>query len=239
MSGTGGDWTGQAALVTGAGRGIGRAVAAMLAGLGLRVGLLSRNEGELAALAGEIGEGALAVRADVRNAGELGRAIGAVEGALGPVRVLVNSAGAYHYGPLVDSREDDCDQVIDTNLKGLISACRLVLPEMIAAGGGDIVNIASIAGKVGTPGRTLYCASKFGVVGFSQALAEEVREQGVRVTAICPGSTNTNFSPKELQGKAVERMLQPGDVAHAVRMVLTQAPASFMSEIILRPARKP
>jgi NADP-dependent 3-hydroxy acid dehydrogenase YdfG len=211
----------------------------MLSGLGLRLGLVSRNAAELESLAGELGGRGLPVPADVRSPGDLGAAIGTVREKLGPVRVLVNAAGTYHYGPLIESAEADYDRVVDTNLKGLVSCCRLVLGDMIAEGGGDIVNIASIAGKVGTPGRSLYCASKFGVVGFSQALAEEVREHGIRVTVLCPGSTNTRFSLRELEGKAVDRMLQPTDVAHAVRMVLTQAPASFMSEIILRPTRKP
>jgi short-subunit dehydrogenase len=110
---------------------------------------------------------------------------------------------------------------------------------MIARETGHIVNIASIAGKVGTAGRALYSASKFGVVGFTQGMSEEVREHGVRVSVVCPGSTNTGFSPKETEGKMRERMLQPGDIAHAVGMLVEQEDTSFISEVILRPTRVP
>jgi short-subunit dehydrogenase len=111
---------------------------------------------------------------------------------------------------------------------------------MIARNRGDIINIASIAGKVGSATRAVYCASKFGVVGFTQSLAEEVRQHGIRVAVICPGSTDTHFSSDpNREGKARAKMLAPADVAHAVRMLVTQEPNSFISEIILRPTQKP
>ena len=229
----------QVAVVTGAGRGIGRAVAADLAALGMRVGLVARSGPELESVAARIGGGAVPVPADVRSTEEVRDMLDRVRSKLGVVRVLVNAAGVYHYGPLVEAGDEDFDRVVGTNLKGTFSTCRLVLPDMIEQGRGDIVNIASIAGKVGTAGRALYCASKFGVVGLTQALAEEVRGHGVRVSVLCPGSTNTGFSPKDLEGKARDRMLQPDDIAHAIRMILQQAPTSFMSEIVIRPTRKP
>src|SRR5262249_10089920 len=110
---------------------------------------------------------------------------------------------------------------------------------MIPSKKGDIVNIASIAGKVGSATRAVYCASKFGVVGFTESLAEEVRQHGIRASVVCPGSTDTGFSPSGHSGKAKEKMLRPEDVAHAVRMIVTQEPNSFISEVILRPTRKP
>ena len=110
---------------------------------------------------------------------------------------------------------------------------------MIERKTGHIVNIASIAGKVGSATRAVYCASKFGVVGFTESLAEEVREYGIRVSLICPGSTDTRFSRAETTGKPRDRMLRPEDIAHAVRAIVTQEPNSFISEIILRPTRKP
>ena len=110
---------------------------------------------------------------------------------------------------------------------------------MIERKTGHIINISSIAGKVGSATRAVYCASKFGVVGFTESLAEEVRGHGIRVSVICPGSTDTRFSPSESSGKARERMLRPEDIAHAVRAIVTQEPNSFISEIILRPTRKP
>jgi short-subunit dehydrogenase len=110
---------------------------------------------------------------------------------------------------------------------------------MIERNRGHIINIASIAGKVGSANRAVYCASKFGVIGFTESLAEEVRQYGIRVSVICPGSTDTGFSSSETSAKARDRMLRPDDVAHAVRMLLTQAPNSFISEIIMRPTKKP
>ena len=110
---------------------------------------------------------------------------------------------------------------------------------MIERRRGHIINIASIAGKVGSANRAVYCASKFGVVGFTESLAEEVRQYGIRASVICPGSTDTGFSTSETSGKARDRMLRPEDVAHAVRMIVTQEPNSFISEIIMRPTQKP
>ncbi|MBI4471458.1 MAG: SDR family NAD(P)-dependent oxidoreductase, partial [Acidobacteria bacterium] len=156
-----------------------------------------------------------------------------------PVDILVNAAGLGIFGPVVDFADEDFDLLIDTNLRGIFSACRFVLPSMIERKRGHIINIASIAGKVGSANRAVYCASKFGVVGFTQSLAEEVRQYGIRATVICPGSTDTQFSSESKTGKAREKMLRPEDVAHAVRMVVTQEPNSFISEIVMRPTQKP
>jgi NADP-dependent 3-hydroxy acid dehydrogenase YdfG len=228
----------QVAVVTGAGRGIGRAIAVELGALGMRVALTARTRADLDETAGEV-PGALVLPAEVRDRAQVEEMLRAAAGDLGPVDVLVNAAGVYHFGPTVDATDDDFDTVMDTNLKGIFFACRCVLGSMLERKKGHIVNIASIAGKVGSARRSIYCASKFGLVGFSQALAEEVRESGVRVSVICPGSTNTSFSPKETAGRSPDRMLQPADVARAVRMVLAQASNSFISEIVMRPTQKP
>jgi NADP-dependent 3-hydroxy acid dehydrogenase YdfG len=127
---------------------------------------------------------------------------------------------------------------MDTNLKGIFFACRFVLPSMIERRRGHIINIASIAGKVGSANRAVYCASKFAVVGFTESLAEEVREHGIRASVICPGSTDTDFSLSKA-AKSRERMLRPEDVGRAVGMIVTQEPNSFISEIIMRPTQKP
>lgn len=228
----------QVAVVTGASRGIGRAVAIELGKLGMRVALTSRTKTDLEVVAREI-PCAHTITADIRNVEQVEAMISDVVRILGPIDVLVNSAGLYHFGPVMGVSEDDFDSIVDTNLRGVFFTSRTVLPSMIERKKGHIVNISSIAGKVGSANRALYCASKFGVVGFSYSLAEEVREQGVRVSLVCPGSTNTKFSPKETAGKSRERMLQPTDVAHAVRMLLGQEPNSFISEIIMRPTQKP
>jgi 3-oxoacyl-[acyl-carrier protein] reductase len=228
----------QVAIVTGAGRGIGRAIAIELGHLGMRVALTSRTRDDLEETRATV-PGAVVLPADIRTRSEVEQMIASAGRHLGPVDVLVNAAGVYHYGAVSDATDQDFDAVLDTNLRGIFFACRAVLPSMTERRKGHIVNVASIAGKVGSAGRALYCASKFGVVGFSQSLAEEVREQGVRVSVICPGSTNTRFSPKETSGKSPEKMLQPSDVAHAVRMLLAQESNSFISEIVMRPTQKP
>jgi 3-oxoacyl-[acyl-carrier protein] reductase len=228
----------QVALVTGAGRGIGRAIAVELGALGMRVALAARTRADLEETAAGI-RGSLVVRADVGRTDDVDRLFGEVEAKLGPVDVLVNSAGIYHYGFVVDLGDEDVDAVLRTNLQGTIFTCRRVLPAMIAREKGHIVNIASIAGKVGTARRALYSASKFGIVGFTEGLAEEVREHGIRASVICPGSTNTGFSPKETEGKRRDRMLQPADIAHAVRMLVGQEAGSFISEVVMRPTRVP
>src|SRR5262249_40654500 len=127
----------------------------------------------------------------------------------------------------------------ETNLRGIFFTSRFVLPSMIERKRGHIINIASIAGKVGSANRAVYCATKFGVVGFTESLAEEVRQYGIRATVICPGSTDHGFSSRESAGKVRERMLRPEDIGHAVRMIVMQEPNSFISEIIMRPTQKP
>src|SRR5207302_1532456 len=138
--------------------------------------------------------------------------------------ILVNAAGLGIFGPVTDFKDDDFQTLIETNLRGIFYTCRFVLPSMIDRKHGHIINIASIAGKVGSANRAVYCASKFGVVGFTESLAEEVRQYGVRASVICPGSTNSSFSSSESHGKSRERMLRPADIAHAVRTIVTQEP---------------
>ena len=229
----------QVAVVTGAGRGIGRAIAVELGKLGARVVLAARSRTELEETARTIGSSASVIPTDVRKKGELHKLFEQVATAFGPVDILVNAAGLGIFGPVTDFKDEDFEILIETNLRGIFFACRFVLPSMIERKKGHIVNIASIAGKVGSANRAVYCASKFGVVGFTESLAEEVRQHGIRAAVICPGSTDTRFSPSESSGKARDRMLRPADVAHAVRMIVTQEPNSFISEIIMRPTQKP
>ena len=223
----------QIAVVTGAGRGIGRAIAIELGRLGANVVLAARSRSELEETARVIGTNASVVPTDVRERDELQRLFER------PVDILVNAAGLGIFGPVAEFTDEDFKTIMDTNLRGIFFACRFVLPSMIERKHGHIINVASIAGKVGSANRAVYCASKFGVVGFSESLAEEVRQHGIRVSVICPGSTDTSFSPSETHGKSRERMLRPEDVAHAVRMIVTQEPNSFISEIIMRPTQKP
>ena len=227
------------AVVTGAGRGIGRGIAIELGRLGAKVVLAARSRGELEDTGKIIGANASLIPADVRRRDDLQRLFEQTAAAIGPVDILVNAAGLGIFGPVVDFKDSDFETLIETNLRGIFFACRFVLPSMIARKRGHIINIASIAGKVGSANRAVYCASKFAVVGFTESLAEELRQHGIRASVICPGSTDTKFSPAETSGKVRERMLRPEDVAHAVRMIVTQEPNSFISEIIMRPTQKP
>ena len=228
----------QIAVVTGAGRGTGRAIAIELGKMGAKVAVASRSRSELEETARLAGSASV-VPTDMRKREEVERMLEFVATTLGPVDILVNAAGVGIFGPVVEFSEEDFEILIQTNLKGIFLACRYVLPSMIKRQTGHIINIASIAGKVGSANRAVYCASKFGVMGFTESLAEEVRSHSIRVSVICPGSTDTAFSPEDKRGKSREKMLQPADVAHAVRMLVTQEQNSFISEIVMRPTRKP
>ena len=229
----------QVAVVTGAGRGMGRAIAVELGKLGARVVLVARSKVELEETGGIIGPSASVMPADVRKKEELQAVFEQTVAAFGPADILVNAAGLGIFGRVMDYSDEDFATVIETNLRGIFYTCRFVLPSMIERKKGHIINIASIAGKVGSATRAVYCASKFGVVGFTESLAEEVRQYGIRAAVICPGSTDSGFSPSHHAGKAREKMLRPDDIAHAVRAIVTQEPNSFISEIILRPTQKP
>ena len=226
----------QIAVVTGAGRGIGRAIAIELGKLGTRVTLVARSRTELEETARVIGKGASVIPADIRKREDVERVFEQVQNTSGPVDILVNAAGLGIFGTVAEFKDEDFETLIETNLRGIFFTCRRVLPSMIERRRGYIINIASIAGKVGSANRAIYCASKFGVVGFTESVAEEVRQHGIRVSVVCPGSTDTQFSGHA--GKTREWMLRPEDVAYAVRMLVTQEPNSFISEVIMRPTRK-
>jgi 3-oxoacyl-[acyl-carrier protein] reductase len=152
--------------------------------------------------------------------------------------VLVNNAGIGSFSsPLHELPVEDWNRILNTNLRGVFFAIRTLAPLMIARRSGHIINISSLAGKNPLPKGAAYAASKWGLNGLSYSVAEELRAYNIRVSVVCPGSTNTDLSPHE--GKDPSRMLQPGDVAHAVAMLVTQAPQSFVSEVLLRPTMKP
>jgi NAD(P)-dependent dehydrogenase (short-subunit alcohol dehydrogenase family) len=231
--------TEQVAIVTGATRGIGRAIAAELARLGATVVVSGRTPSEVERVARELGapSRALGIPADVQNLQNVERLVAQTIETFGRIDVLVNNAGIGVFGPVDRLQPEEWEAVVNTNLRGPFYVIRAVAPHMIRQRSGHIINISSLAGKNAFAGGSIYCASKFGLLGLSRCAAEDLRAHGIRVSVICPGSVLTEFSPHA--GKDLAKMLRPEDVAHAVAMLVTQQPQSFISEIDIRPTHKP
>jgi NAD(P)-dependent dehydrogenase (short-subunit alcohol dehydrogenase family) len=231
---------GKVALVTGGSRGIGRAIAVRLAGLGSDVAICARDEAKLREAETVIratGARALAIRADVTLASDVTKLVEKVELEPGTISLLVNNAGMGLFGPVHEKTEAEWERLMDTNVKSVFLVSRAVIPGMIQRGGGDIINISSLAGKSVFAGGGVYCASKWAVQGLSGCMAEELREHGIRVSTVCPGSVATEFAGRG--PKDATKVLRPEDVAHAVAMIAMQGPQSFVSEVNVRPARRP
>lgn len=220
------------AVVTGAGSGIGRATALELARRGLDVALIGRTEAALRATeaeAGRAGVRSLVVPADVTLGVDVARAAGEVVAAFGAPRVVVNDAGiAGRKAPIEQTSEADWDAVLDTNLKGVFLVTRAFLPAMRAAGRGRFVTIASISATLGTPGMSPYVASKWGAVGFTKSLAEELRGSGLQAMAVLPGSVDT---PMVKVGGFAPQM-SPDDVARLVAFAALDAPDAMNASAI-------
>jgi len=232
--------SGGVALVTGGSRGIGRAIARQLALLGASVSICGRDGAALEESMHGLAKTGVPVHsqiADVTKSAAVADLIVKTENALGPITILVNNAGIGLFGPVHEKTEADWDRVLDANLKSIFLVSRAVALSMIRRGSGDIINISSLAGKNTFAGGGIYCASKWGVVGLSGCMAEDLREHGIRVSVICPGSVATEFSTRG--ARDTSKVLSPEDVAHAVKAIITQGPRSFLSEIHLRPLRKP
>ena len=235
------DLKGKVAVVTGAGRGIGAVIAAKLAQIGAAVVLCGRTSGPLRSTTEVIsraGGRAEAIECDVANLRSVEAMAGKVDQTFGRIDVLVNNAGIGGFGgPLHQLPPESWDQVLNTNLRGVYYCIRAFAPMMIRARNGHIINISSLAGKNALPNGAAYAASKWGLNGLTYSVAEELRVHNIRVSVICPGSVDTELSPHA--SKDHSKMLQPDDVAHVVAALVTQAPQSFMSEVLLRPTQKP
>jgi NAD(P)-dependent dehydrogenase (short-subunit alcohol dehydrogenase family) len=234
---------GQVAVVTGAGRGIGRAISLRLARMGASVFLVARDPERIEA-----------VRADIEAAGGLAEAascdltqpesvaaLGArISETRGRCDILVNNAGIGNQGrPLHELSVPDWDLLMATNLRAPYLMIRAFAPMMIAARRGHIVNISSLAGKNPLPNGAAYSASKWGLNGLTYSVAEELRPHGIRVAVVAPGSVNTRFaSGPDWSGKDPATRIQPEDIASVVAMLVTQAPQSFISEVLVRPTQK-
>jgi 3-oxoacyl-[acyl-carrier protein] reductase len=229
------------AVVTGGGRGIGAAIAQRLAQMGARVAICGRTPRPLdktVAAISSAGGKALAVQCDVTDINSVEAAAARITKELGAVTILVNNAGIGAFAqPLHKMEPQEWDDVLNTNLRGVFYCIRAFAPAMIEANSGHIINISSLAGKNALPKGAAYAASKWGLNGLSYSVAEELRSHNIRVSVVCPGSVDTELSPHE--GKNKSKMLRPDDVAHAVAMLVTQAPQSFVSEVLIRPTQKP
>ena len=227
---------GKVALVTGASRGIGAAVARSLAAQGVHLGLASRSGDDLGM------EGVLAAPCDVRRPDDLELLAAATAERFGGIDILVANAGVGAYGPFLDLPADQLDEMIDVNVKGTLYAVRATLPYLLNSDAADIVTLASEAGRRGLPFEAVYCASKFAQVGFTRAMDHELREQGVRCTNVCPGGVATDFAMgrgRTPNMPELEGMMSPEDVAEVVLFVLTRPRNQRILETALRPVAEP
>lgn len=233
--------SGQVAVVTGAARGIGEAISKRLATIGASVVLTARDKSRLQQLAAEIqsvGGQAEVSAFDVREELAIARLATSIKEQYGRCDILVNNAGVGKIGaPLHQMSPQDWDVVMTTNLRGPYLMIRAFAPMMIAARRGHIVNISSLAGHNPLKNGAAYAASKWGLNGLTYSIAEELRDYGIRVSVIAPGSVNTGFGASS--GKDPVKKIQPDDVANVVAMIVTQAPQSFVSEVLIRPTQKP
>jgi NAD(P)-dependent dehydrogenase (short-subunit alcohol dehydrogenase family) len=227
------------ALVTGASEGIGKATASALGRAGWQVGICARTPARVAAALVELrdeGVRASGQPADVGDPAQVGALVAQVEADLGPIDALINNAGVLIARPFLELSLEEWDRTMATNLRSLFLVTRAVLPGMLSRHQGDIVNVASLAGRNGFVGGTAYTASKHAVLGFSRALMLETRKQGIRVAAVCPGSVATGMLRDQPMLKAdAERILRPEDVAATIVSILELPARALVSEIDIRP----
>ncbi|HEV2733448.1 MAG TPA: SDR family oxidoreductase [Longimicrobiaceae bacterium] len=233
---------GKCAVVTGGSKGIGYAIAEALAGAGANVVISARNEAEVQEAArrlGEVSEGEVAgVASDVRRFEDVRRMIGTAVERFGGVDILVNNAGVGGFGPVDQMEPEKWHQVIETNLNGVFYCCHEAIPVMRRRGGGWIINIASLAGKNPLPGGAAYNASKFGLVGFSEALMLDVRQDDIRVNYIMPGSVATHFNDHTPTEEDAWK-IQPEDIAQIVMDLLAFPGRTLPSRVEVRPSKPP
>jgi 3-oxoacyl-[acyl-carrier protein] reductase len=234
--------SGAVAVVTGGGRGIGRAIVNRLSEMEATVVLTGRDDALLHQVANDLasqGRRAEGVQCDVTDLASVEAFAERLRKNYGRVDILVNNAGiGGPSGLLHELAPSDWEAIFNTNLRGVFYMMRAVVPLMIAAGAGHVINISSLAGKNPLPRGAAYSASKWGLNGLTYGVAEELRTHNIRVSLVCPGSVNTDFSPRR-GGKDTEKMLKPEDVAHVIASLVTQEPQSFISEVLLRPTVKP
>ena len=230
------------AIVTGGSRGIGFATASALLARGAAVGITGTDERRLedarVALSGTAGSRVLALRADVRVEADVAQAVTRVVTAWGGLDILVNNAGVGGFVEVSAMTSDDWHRVVDTNLTGVYHCCHAAIPHLKARGGGWIINVSSLAGKNPFVGGAAYCASKAGLNAFSEALMQEVRHDGIRVSVVMPGSVRTGFSSAG-DGAGTDWKLAPDDVAQVIVDLVGHPARSLPSRVEIRPSRPP
>jgi 3-oxoacyl-[acyl-carrier protein] reductase len=236
------DLSGRVAVVTGGSRGIGRAIAEALAAAGAAVALAARTGHVVEHVAAELSRRfagrVIGVPCDVRSQEQCAGLIRRVVAELGHIDILINNAGVGRFAPVAELDPEAWRAVIETNLNGVFYCAHAALPHLIARGSSWIINIGSLAGKNAFPGGAAYNASKFGLIGFSEALMQEVRHDGVRVSYIMPGSVATEFSSSS-RSKGDEWKVQPEDIAALVLDLLSTPERTLPSRIEVRPSRPP
>ncbi|NQX28949.1 SDR family oxidoreductase [Microbacteriaceae bacterium VKM Ac-2854] len=235
--------TTRVAVITGASSGIGEATARALHAEGYRVALLARRVDRIEAIAAELGEGALAIGADVTDRDALVAAAGRIRAELGDTGVLVNNAGIMLLGPFATEQREDYRRMIEVNLLGAITATEVFLEQLTATGAGDVINISSVAGRSARAGNGVYAATKWGVNGWSESLRQELLPE-VRVTLIEPGVVatelpthitheGTNAAVNEMYSQAT---VTAADVAEVIAFALSRPRHLAINEILLRPS---
>lgn len=234
-----GSLAGKTAVVTGSSKGIGYAIAAALAAADANVVVSARHAGEVRTAARKLDEAGagrvIGVPCDMRSYDDVRKLIAATD-ELGGLDVLVNNAGVGGFAPTDEISVEQWETIIGTNLTGVFYACREAIPRLRSRGGGWIINIGSLAGKNPFAGGAAYNASKFGLLGFSEAMMLDVREHGIRVCCVMPGSVDTYFNGKEPK-PGNEWMIQPNDIARIVMDLLAFPENALPSRIEIRPSR--
>jgi NAD(P)-dependent dehydrogenase (short-subunit alcohol dehydrogenase family) len=238
---------GRTALVTGGSSGLGRAIALQLAAAGADVAVLARGAEDLAETADGIraaGRRAVAVPVDLADASQVRRAVDRVRDELGGVDVLVNAAGTDVPGPVAELDVADWDRVLDVNLRASFLLAQAVWPHMVERGSGTIVNVSSVAGRRGWANASAYCAAKFGLTGFTQALAAEGKEHGIRACVLFPGAMDTSWgvwSPEERgsgQPTVPPDALPPEHVARLIAWIAAAPPGLVLNEVTVTPLQE-
>ena len=233
--------TGRVAVITGASSGIGEATARALAADGHKVALLARRADRIQALAGELGNGAVAIEADVTDRGSIVAAAERVQQELGGADVLINNAGVMLTAPFTSDQREEHRRMVETNLLGAMTVTEVFLDQLRVGDGGDLVNVSSVAGRVAPEGFAAYAATKWGMNGWSEALRVEL-QPNVRVTVIEPGAIGTELSDHithaESQTAAKEVLewaLPPSDIADVIAFAVSRPPRMTLNEILVRP----